>query len=80
MKFVIFWDIAPYSTYMSRRFGETCHLHLKCRKSTEQETSENWFSALKIGVVGSSELLGYIPENGKFHNYRYENLKSYKII
>jgi hypothetical protein len=36
---VIFWDIAPYSSYVNRRFGGTHHLHLQVQKSAEQETS-----------------------------------------
>jgi hypothetical protein len=56
MKFVIFWDIAPCSPYMSRRFGVTYHLHLQGRKISEQETSESsclttcsrWFFARLI--------------------------------
>jgi hypothetical protein len=29
IKFAIFWDIAPCSPYMNRRFGGTYHLHLQ---------------------------------------------------
>jgi hypothetical protein len=35
----IVWDIAPCSPYVNRRFGGTYRLHLKDRKSAEQETS-----------------------------------------
>jgi hypothetical protein len=35
----IFWDIAPSTPYVNRRFGGTYHLHLQGRKSAEQETS-----------------------------------------
>jgi hypothetical protein len=39
MKIAIFRDIAPCSTHMNRRFGETYRLHLRSRKSAEQNTS-----------------------------------------
>jgi hypothetical protein len=29
----IFWNIAPYSSYVNRRFGGTYHLHFQGRKS-----------------------------------------------
>jgi hypothetical protein len=36
---VIFWDIAPCSLHVNRRFGRTYHLNLQGRKSAEQKTS-----------------------------------------
>jgi hypothetical protein len=36
MKVAIFWDIAPCSLYMNRRFGGTYHLYLQGRKSAKQ--------------------------------------------
>jgi hypothetical protein len=39
-KAAIFWDIAPCSQYMNKRFGRTYHLHLQGRKSAEEGTSE----------------------------------------
>jgi hypothetical protein len=35
MKFAIFWSIAPYNPYMSRRFKEMYHLHLQGQKSAK---------------------------------------------
>jgi hypothetical protein len=35
----IFWDIAPCSPYVNRRFGGTYDLHLQGRGTAEQETS-----------------------------------------
>jgi hypothetical protein len=35
----IFWDIAPCTPYVNRRFGGTYHLHLQGRKSTEQDSA-----------------------------------------
>jgi hypothetical protein len=35
----IFRDSAPSSPYVNRRFGGMYHLHLRDRKSDEQETS-----------------------------------------
>jgi hypothetical protein len=32
MKLDIFWDIAPCSLYISRRFGGTYHFHLQGKK------------------------------------------------
>jgi hypothetical protein len=39
MNVTIIWDIAPYSPYVNRRFGETYHFNFRSRKSAEQETS-----------------------------------------
>jgi hypothetical protein len=40
--FAIYWDIAPCSTYVNRRFGGKYHLYLHGRKSAEQETSVSY--------------------------------------
>jgi hypothetical protein len=32
MNIAVFWDIAPCSPYVNRRFGETYHLQLQDRK------------------------------------------------
>jgi hypothetical protein len=40
MKCSIFWDIAPCSTYMRRRFGGTYHLHLQGRKSASKKPAK----------------------------------------
>jgi hypothetical protein len=87
MKIAIFWDIAPCSPYMSRHFGGTY------QNSAELclATWSRWFFArmifdLKMEAIGSSEMSvhirttrRYIPEDGNFHNYRCENLRSYII-
>jgi hypothetical protein len=39
MNVAIFWDIAPYSPNMNRRFGGTYRLHVQGRKLAEQESS-----------------------------------------
>jgi hypothetical protein len=39
LKLAIFWDIAPCSPYMKRRFGGTYHLNLQGQKSVVQATS-----------------------------------------
>jgi hypothetical protein len=74
---------------MNRCFGGTYHLHIQDRNSSEQEASAlsgfllGWFLTLKMVVICSSETSVYIrrciSEDGSFHfhNYRYENLKSY---
>jgi hypothetical protein len=35
----IFWDAAPCSSFVNRRFGTLYHLHLQRRKSAERENS-----------------------------------------
>jgi hypothetical protein len=55
-KFTIFWDLAPCSPYVNRRFRGMYHLHLQCRKSAKRETSVQRVSShLKTGVIRSSE-------------------------
>jgi hypothetical protein len=39
MNVAIFWNMAPCSPYVNRRFEATYNLHLQGRKSAEQETS-----------------------------------------
>jgi hypothetical protein len=66
MKTAIFWDTAPYSPYMKRRFGGTYHLHLQILKSDEQETSYNrWLDTSETSVHIRTTLL-YISEDGNF--------------
>jgi hypothetical protein len=68
MKISIFWDTAPWSPYMKRRFGGTYHLHLQGLKSEEQEIGySRW--------LGTSETSVHIrttrrctPEDGNFQN------------
>jgi hypothetical protein len=64
MKFVICWDMAPCSPYMSRRFGGTYHLHFQGRKSAEQKKNqreqEQVPSHLLSLVIRSSETSVYI--------------------
>jgi hypothetical protein len=81
----IFWDIAPCSRYVYRRFGGTYHVHLQGRKSVEKNTGlakSDWFSFLKMEVILSSGTLvliratrRYNPENGNIQNYCCKNLK-----
>jgi hypothetical protein len=37
MNVAIYWDIAPCSQYIDRRFGRAHHLHLQGLKIAEQE-------------------------------------------
>jgi hypothetical protein len=39
MKNAVFWDVAPFRSYMNRRFGGTYRLHLQGRKIRERGTS-----------------------------------------
>jgi hypothetical protein len=80
MNIAIFWDIAPCSMYVIRCFEAKHYLHLQYRKSAEQALPslllqagflQGWFSALKEGVISSSETSvhirtarRYIPEDG----------------
>jgi hypothetical protein len=41
MKNAVFWDVAPCSSWVNRRFGRTYRLHLQGRKSRERGTSVN---------------------------------------
>jgi hypothetical protein len=36
----VFWDVAPCSSCVNRRFGRTYRLHLQGRKIRERGTSE----------------------------------------
>jgi hypothetical protein len=53
LKIAIFWDIAPCSPYMNRRFGGTYHFHLQGRKSAEQETSVRVGGRFMYGLHGA---------------------------
>jgi hypothetical protein len=69
MNVSIFWDVAPCSPYVHRRFVETYHLHLQSRKSAEQQASRqkkrsvgdefllSWFWTLTMEAILSSEKL-----------------------
>jgi hypothetical protein len=48
---VIFWDIAPCSQYVNRRFEGTYHLRLQDRKSDEQETTVQQVGRQNSGVI-----------------------------
>jgi hypothetical protein len=69
MKVAIFWDIAPYSPYITRRFGGTYHLH-----PYASYLKANWFLARLIfdPEAGGDTFLQnissrhYIPEDGNF--------------
>jgi hypothetical protein len=39
MKNAVFWDVAPCSPFVNRRFGGTYRLHMQCRKICERGTS-----------------------------------------
>jgi hypothetical protein len=46
MNISIFWNIAPCSSYVNRRFGGVYHIHFQGRKSAEHVT--HWFLTLLI--------------------------------
>jgi hypothetical protein len=46
LKNVVFWDVAPCSSFMNRRFGGTYRLHLQGRKIRERGTSvSRWLAS-----------------------------------
>jgi hypothetical protein len=45
MKNDVFWDVAPCSSYINRRFGGTYRLHFQGREMRERGTSMNQQSA-----------------------------------
>jgi hypothetical protein len=57
MNVAIFWDIAPYSLYVNRRFGATYRLHLQGLKSAEQtnQGAASRFLATNAAVPVSSQ-------------------------
>jgi hypothetical protein len=81
----IFWDIAPFSPYVNRRFGGKYHLHLKLPSHLLH--AGFWlgrFSALKMEVIRSTETSvyiqtarRYIPEDDSINNYRCDTLIPY---
>jgi hypothetical protein len=86
-----FWDKAPCSPYVNRRFGRTCDLHLDGRKS-EAPPAARWFLARLIldpedggytflrNVGSFSDYRELYPRDGNIHNYRCENLSSYRCF
>jgi hypothetical protein len=80
MKNVIFWDVAPCRSCVTRRFGGTYRLHLQGRKIREQPPAHAGssladFSILKMEAIRSSETLvhtrstwRHIPEDGILKN------------
>jgi hypothetical protein len=56
MNVAIFWDIAPRSPYVNRRYEGTYYLHPQCRKVS------SFLRAVAISVTGySNSLLTDIP-------------------
>jgi hypothetical protein len=93
MKSTIFWDITPCSPLsIKRRFGGTYRLHLQDRKNKLSKKPATCFHAgfllslfFLMEAICSSETSvntqrtarRYIPEDGTFHNHRFESFKSY---
>jgi hypothetical protein len=59
MKIAIFWNIAPFSPHVNRRFGGMNHVHLQGKESAEQETSVQQV-ARKPLVVTSQRLATWV--------------------
>jgi hypothetical protein len=89
-KNTIFWDVAPCSYCVSRRFEGTYRLHLQGRlQSPANAVSLADFSTLKMEVISSSETSfhtittittqRHIPGNGLLYSHRCENFKPYKL-
>jgi hypothetical protein len=66
----IFWDIAPCSQHVNRRFGRNFHLHLQDGKSVALQTNAQQ-------VPKPSRNTAPYPKNGNIHNYRCGKLKFY---
>jgi hypothetical protein len=71
MNVAIFWDMAPCSSYVNRRFGRTYHLHLQDKKQPTKNHPSAGRSTLYMGLIRSSETSvyiritrRYIPEDG----------------
>jgi hypothetical protein len=47
----IFWDTAPRSPYVNRRFGEKYHFHLQGVKSAEDETTVRYVHPLNADTL-----------------------------
>jgi hypothetical protein len=65
MRMATFWDIAPCSPFMNRRFRGTCYLLLHGRKSAEQE--------IRVGKVVrqcSNGCNRFLRNIGSYGNYR----------
>jgi hypothetical protein len=60
----IFWDIAPCSTYVSRRFGGTHDLHLQGGKSAERQCAAGGSET----SVYRRTIRRYIPEDYNIYN------------
>jgi hypothetical protein len=77
MKNSVFWDVAPCTSCVNRRFGGTYRLHLQDKKIRERGkqgeqvsaagSSLADFSSLKMEAILSSETSVHIPENGILH-------------
>jgi hypothetical protein len=79
LKDAIFWDVAPFRSCVSQRFGGTYRLHLQGRKICKRGTSVNrWLSAASKTSVHTRSTWLQIPEDGILHSHCHENLKSYK--
>jgi hypothetical protein len=74
MKNAVFWDMAPCSPFVNRRFGGTYRLHLQSEPPAHAGTSLADFSTLKMETIRSSEssvhqriTWRHIPEHGILH-------------
>jgi hypothetical protein len=56
MIIAVFWDVAAFDPCANQHFRGTCHPHLHCWKSAEQETTVLEVSRWKMEVIHSSEM------------------------
>jgi hypothetical protein len=87
LKNAVFWDVAPCSFCVNRRFWGTYCLHFQGRKIRERGTSVSSWLQTELQAICSSETSvhgrttrRHILENGILHSHRRENLKSYIYI
>jgi hypothetical protein len=62
MNVAIFWDIAPCSPYLNRRFGGKYHPHLQGRTAADQEISVSHTDCRVLYLKGWQRLFLMIPK------------------
>jgi hypothetical protein len=77
----VFWDVTPCGSCKNRRFRGT-YLHLlqgEKKLADSCHPDDKAICSSEMSVLTKTTRL-YIPEDGNLHNYRRENLKSYKLL
>jgi hypothetical protein len=70
MKNAVFWDVAPYSYCVNRRFGGTYRLHLQGRKIPERRTSvRRWLQPRRQGSSVWNGNWYFLCRSGSHHGH-----------